>query len=213
MKLTLPRAGLRVLALGAHPDDIEIGCGGTLLSLMEMPGAELATLVLTGTAEREEEATRAALAFGATQPPTFARLPDARLPEHWPSVKDALHDFQVACGPVDLVLAPRSDDAHQDHRLLGELVTTVWRGPTVLSYEIPKWDGDLAPMDVYVPLSPNHVHRKIQLLDESYPSQRGRDWWDEEFFRSIARLRGAEVRTRYAEAFRAHRVELEFGPQ
>ncbi|WP_313662051.1 PIG-L family deacetylase [Cellulosimicrobium cellulans] len=209
MLFRTPVDGVTVLALGAHPDDIEIGCGGTLLTLAGTGRAEIATLVLTGTDDREAEARAAAQAFGVGSGPTFVGLPDARLPAHWSAVKDALHAFREAHPVPDLVLAPRPDDAHQDHALLGRLVTTVWRGPTILHYEIPKWDGDLARPTVYVPLDPAVVDRKITLLDRVFPSQRTRDWWDDEFFRSILRLRGAEARTRYAEGFVADKIELE----
>jgi LmbE family N-acetylglucosaminyl deacetylase len=206
--LALPEGPLTVLALGAHPDDIEIGCGGTLLALAARGDVELRTLVLTGTEDRLAEGAAAGAAFGASVRPVFAGLPDARLPEHWGAVKEELHRFRDASPRPDVVFAPRADDAHQDHRLLGELAPTVWRGPLVLHYEIPKWDGDLGRPNVYVPLSDAQVTRKIQLLDEVFPSQHDRDWWDEEFFRSLLRLRGAEVPTRYAEAFVASKLTL-----
>lgn len=197
----LAQGPLNVVALGAHPDDIEIGCGGTLLALADRGDVEVRTLVLTGTPERVAEGTAAAAAFGAASPPVFHGLPDSRLPEHWGAVKDALHEFRGSVPTPDLIFAPRPDDAHQDHRLLGALVATVWRGPAVLHYEIPKWDGDLGRPNVYVPLPASLVDRKVALLNEVFASQHDRDWWDDEFFRSILRLRGAEVPTRYAEAF------------
>ncbi len=206
--LGLPAGPLTVVALGAHPDDIEIGCGGTLLALAARGDVELRTLVLTGTEDRLAEGAAAARAFGAAAPPVFAGLPDARLPEHWGAVKDALHRFRDAVPHPHLVLAPRPDDAHQDHRLLGTMVTTVWRGPLVLHYEIPKWDGDLGRPNVFVPLTDAQVIRKLEILNQEFPSQHGRDWWDDEFFRSILRLRGAEVPTRYAEAFFAAKATL-----
>lgn len=209
MRLRLPATGLRVLAIGAHPDDIEIGCGGTLLTLTASGGTDLATLVLTGTPERQAEAHEAAKAFGAGREPRLLGLPDARLPEHWGTVKDALHAFREEHPDPDLVLAPRADDAHQDHSLLGRLVPTVWRGPMVLHYEIPKWDGDLARPQVYVALETAVLDRKITLLDRVFPSQRSRDWWDDELFRGLARLRGVESRSRYAEAFFADKLEME----
>ncbi|GAA4191507.1 PIG-L family deacetylase [Gryllotalpicola kribbensis] len=207
--LALPDGPLVVLALGAHPDDIEIGCGGTLLALRERGDVDLRTLVLTGTEDRLAEGAAAAAAFGASARPVFAGLPDARLPEHWGAVKEALHRFRDAQPHPDLVLVPRADDAHQDHRLLGSLAPTVWRGPLVLHYEIPKWDGDLGRPNVYVPLPPSLVDRKVELLNASFPSQHDRDWWDDEFFRSILRLRGAEVPTRYAEAFYTAKLAIE----
>lgn len=206
--LTLPSGPLVVLAVGAHPDDIEIGCGGTLLELASRREVDLRTLVLTGVPERQAEAERAADAFGASQPPVFAGLPDARLPEHWGAVKDAVHTFRDAGPRPDLVFVPRSDDAHQDHRLLGTMAPTVWRGPLVLQYEIPKWDGDLGRPNLYVPLPKRIARRKVELLHSSFPSQHDRDWWDDEFFLSIMRLRGAETQSRYAEAFFASKLTI-----
>jgi LmbE family N-acetylglucosaminyl deacetylase len=115
-------------------------------------------------------------------------------------VKQRLEELARTVRP-DLVLAPRREDAHQDHRLLAEVVPTVWRDSLVLHYEIPKWDGDLRPVTHYVPLDDAVARRKVDLLDECYPSQRGRDWWDEEMFLGLMRLRGMECRRRYAEGF------------
>ena len=92
-------------------------------------------------------------------------------------------------------------DAHQDHRTIAEIVPTVFRDQLCLSYEIPKWDGDLGRPSLYVPLSQETARRKVELLHKCYPSQHGRDWWDDEVFLSLARLRGMECRARYAEAF------------
>lgn len=209
--LALPARPLVVLAIGAHPDDIEIGCGGTLLVLNAAGDADIRTLILTGDDERRDEARRAAAAFGSQVEPLIRNLPDARLPEHWGEVREALHAFRAGAPLPDLVLAPRSDDAHQDHRLIGRLVPTVWRGPLVLHYEIPKWDGDLGRPNVYVPLAPDVVDRKVALLDEAFPSQRSRAWWDEEQFRSILRMRGVEAGTRYAEAFVSDKVVVAVG--
>lgn len=206
--LALPAGPLVVFALGAHPDDIEIGCGGTLLLIGRRGDVEVRTLVLTGTPEREAEALQAAAAFGCSTDPMFARLPDAQLPQHWGEVRDALHAFRDAGPRPDVVLVPRTDDAHQDHRLLGTLASTVWRGPLVLHYEIPKWDGDLGRPNVYLPIPDDVAARKVALLDECYPSQHDRAWWDDEFFLSIMRLRGVETQARYAEAFTSTKLTI-----
>lgn len=198
--LTLDANGLSVVALGAHPDDIEIGCGGTLLALARR-GSEIRSMILTGTPDRQAEARDAAASFGVAGPPRFANLEDARLPASWNAAKDALHGFREEVPSPDIIFAPRTADAHQDHRLLGRLVSTVWRGPLLLHYEIPKWDGDYGRPNFYVPLTVELARRKVSLLNSSFPSQHSRDWWDDEFFLSILRLRGAEVPTRYAEAF------------
>ncbi|MHA7985494.1 PIG-L deacetylase family protein [Rathayibacter sp. CAU 1779] len=206
--LGLPSGPLTVFAIGAHPDDIEIGCGGTLLALAERDDVDIRTLVLTGTAERQAEAIAAARRFGVSRPPVFGGLPDARLPEHWGETKDALHSFREMGPAPDLVLAPRADDAHQDHALIGRLVSTVWRGPLILHYEIPKWDGDLGRPSVYVRLTRELAASKVRRLHDSFPSQRHRDWWDEDFFFGIMRLRGAETQSRYAEAFSVDKLTL-----
>ena len=198
-----PDRPLSVLAIGAHPDDIEIGAGGTLLSLAEsQPGLQARYVVLTGTPERQEEARSAAGAFlpGAELAIELHDLPEGRLPAVWDRVKDALEDVARTCSP-DLIIAPAPGDAHQDHRTIGEIVPTVFRDGLFLAYEIPKWDGDLGRPSAYFPLSVAVARRKVELLHKCYPSQRHRDWWDDEVFLGLARLRGMECRAPYAEAF------------
>ena len=104
---------------------------------------------------------------------------------------------------TDLVIAPNAADAHQDHRTIAEIVPTVFRDQLTLGYEIPKWDGDLGlgRPSMYMPLSAGTARKKVELLHKSFPSQRHRDWWDEEVFLGLARLRGMECRAPYAEAF------------
>jgi LmbE family N-acetylglucosaminyl deacetylase len=209
LPLLLPAGDLTLLAVGAHPDDIEIGCGGTLLRLAAARDLVAHVAVLTGTPERQAEAQAAARRFlaGAELHLHLSDLPDGRLPAHWGSVKQWLEELARTVRP-DLVLAPRREDAHQDHRLLAEVVPTVWRDSLVLHYEIPKWDGDLRPVTHYVPLDDAVARRKVDLLDECYPSQRGRDWWDEEMFLGLMRLRGMECRGRYAEGFAVGKARL-----
>jgi LmbE family N-acetylglucosaminyl deacetylase len=197
-----PGRPLSVLAIGAHPDDIEIGAGGLLLGLAE--GELLATyVVLTGTSERQQEAKEAARSFlpGADLSIELFDLPEGRLPAAWGRVKETLEGVARSCSP-DVIIAPSADDAHQDHRTIGELVPTVFRDQLYLAYEIPKWDGDLSRPTMYVPLSAQTARLKVELLHKCYPSQRGRDWWDDEVFLGLARLRGMECRAPYAEAFR-----------
>jgi LmbE family N-acetylglucosaminyl deacetylase len=192
-----------VLAIGAHPDDIEIGAGGTLLALAEgCPGLRVHAVVLTGTQERHAEARSAHEAFlaGTQCSIDLHRLPEGRFPAQWERVKDALEQVAGWFTP-DLVLAPSDVDAHQDHRTIGAIVPTVFRDQLSLSYEIPKWDGDMGRPSFYVPLSTDLAHRKVELLHKCFPSQSGRDWWDDEVFLGLARLRGMECRAPYAEAF------------
>jgi len=205
-----PGRPLRVLAIGAHPDDIEIGAGGTLLTLAEsQPGLEVRYLVLTGTAERQLEARRAAASFlpGASLTVDLRELPEGRFPAIWAEVKEVLEQTAGDCSP-DIVLAPGSQDAHQDHRTIAEIVPTVFRDQLYLAYEIPKWDGDLSRPSVYFPLTPDVARRKVELLHKSFPSQRSRDWWDDEVFLGLARLRGMECRATYAESFHCGKFTL-----
>jgi LmbE family N-acetylglucosaminyl deacetylase len=205
LPLHLTPAGqqLSVLAIGAHPDDIEIGAGGMLLSLATgWPGLLANYVVLTGTADRQTEARIAASSFLPATDLTIGLydLPEGRLPAVWGQVKETLEQVAQSCSP-DIILAPSRRDAHQDHRTIGEIVPTVFRDCLYLAYEIPKWDGDLGQPSIYLPLSPDMARRKVELLHKCFPSQRGRDWWDDEVFLGLARLRGTECREPYAEAF------------
>lgn len=208
MRLRLSDGPLTVACVAAHPDDVEIACGGTLLGLAARGDVTGHWLTLTGTAERTAEARAAAEAFlpGATT--TFAGFTDGYLPERWGDVKRALHAFADGVDP-DLVLVPWAGDAHQDHRLVARLAPTVWRSALLLHYEIPKWDGDLGRPQLYVPLDEATVRRKVALLDALYVSQRTRDWWDAELFEGFTRTRGMEAKTRYAEAFHVTKAALE----
>ena len=198
-----PPAGrpLSLLAVGAHPDDIEIGAGGLLLQLAARP-LQARYVLLTGTEERQAEARAAAAAFlpGADLTVELSQLPEGRLPAAWAQAKEVLEQVARSCTP-DVILAPSVSDAHQDHRTIAEIMPTVFRDQLCLSYEIPKWDGDLGRPSLYVPLSPETARRKVELLHKCYPSQHGRDWWDDEVFLGLARLRGMECRAPYAEAF------------
>jgi LmbE family N-acetylglucosaminyl deacetylase len=205
--LAPPDGALTVLCLGAHPDDVEIGCGGTLLQLAERPQTNVHAVILTGSPERHAEARATLPTFVPDARLEVFTLPDSRLPAHWDQVKDTLQDVASRVRP-DIVLAPRVDDAHQDHRLVGRLVSTVWRDSLVLHYEIPKWDGDLRPPTHYVSLTDDQARRKVELLNAGYPSQHAHDWWDDELFLGLMRVRGMEARSRYAEAFVSPKVNL-----
>jgi LmbE family N-acetylglucosaminyl deacetylase len=200
-----------VACLAAHPDDIEIAAGATLLALAERGAVEGYWLTLTGSPERQAEAEAAAQAFLPNAKSSFEAFPDGRLPAHWNEVKDVVHAFAAATSDADVVLAPRMDDAHQDHRLLGTMAPTVWRDALVLHYEIPKWDGDLGRSNCYVPISAELGRRKVSLLNMYYASQRIRDWWDDETFLALMRIRGMECRSRYAEAFQTSKAILSLG--
>jgi LmbE family N-acetylglucosaminyl deacetylase len=204
---------LSVVAIGAHPDDIEIGCGGTLLRL----GAEgrlgrVRWAILTGEEPRRTEAAAAARAFlppGTELELRHAAFTDGYLPASYGEVTRFLHE--LAAGPApDVVFTPRREDAHQDHRLLAELAPTVFRDALVLEYEIPKSDGDLGTVNAYVELSAELLAQKVRLLFERFPSQHDRAWFTEETFRALPRLRGIEAvaASGYAEGFVARKVVL-----
>ncbi|MEU5979123.1 PIG-L deacetylase family protein [Streptomyces sp. NPDC047315] len=204
----------RLVALGAHCDDIAIGAGGTLLTAcLARPGIRVDALVLTGGGTEREQEERAALAAfcpGADLRLTVLKLADGRLPAQWDEAKTAMEELRARTEP-DLVLAPRTEDAHQDHRGLAKLVPTAFRDHLVLGYEIVKWDADLGRPTAYQPLEPDVAERKVQLLQEHYPSQRHRPWYDREAFLGLARIRGIECHTRYAEAFAVTKLTLDLG--
>jgi LmbE family N-acetylglucosaminyl deacetylase len=208
--LGLPEGPLEVLCLGAHPDDIEIGCGGTLLRLAGRDSTTVRGVVLTGADERVAEASSAIDAFVPGARLESCGLPDGRLPAHWGEVKEALERVATTCRP-QLVLAPRVDDAHQDHRLVGSLVRTAWRDALVLHYEIPKWDGDTAAPTHFVALTEEQARLKVKLLNAHYPSQVGHDWWDDDLFLGLMRVRGMEARAPYAEGFFTTKALLDLG--
>lgn len=210
LELHLREGHKHLVTLAAHPDDLEIGCGATLLRLAEtVPQLSVDVVVATGTADRIEEARRASELFlpGCAVTLHTGGLPDGRLPAHWNELKELLERVARGRSP-DLVLAPSPHDAHQDHRLLAELVPTVWRDHLVLGYEIPKWDGDLGQPSLYVPLDEEHLREKVVRLRKAFPSQAQRDWFDDEVFYGLARLRGMECRARYAEAFTTKKARL-----
>lgn len=204
----------RVAVLGAHCDDIAIGAGGTLLTLCAAkPGVAVDALVLTGGGTGravEEQAALSAFCPDAKLDLTVLDLPDGRLPTQWGQAKAAVEAFRQRCEP-QVLLAPHARDAHQDHRLLAELVPTAFRDHLVLGYEIVKWDGDAHQPTVYQPLTDEVASRKAELLIEHYPSQHGRDWFDRETFTGMARLRGVQCHARYAEAFHLAKMTIDFG--
>jgi LmbE family N-acetylglucosaminyl deacetylase len=213
LALSLPsgaRQVERVLAIGCHADDVEIGCGGTLLALTRSrPGLHVTWIVLAATGERADEARASAAAFMADAGETDVRVLEFResfLPYHGGDVKDAFETLKDAA--PDLVFTHTRDDLHQDHRLVCELTWNTFRDHVILEYEIPKYDGDIGSPNVFVPLDDELVDRKLRLLREHFPSQADKHWFDDELFRSLLRLRGMESATRYAEAFVCRKLTL-----
>lgn len=199
-----------VMCLGAHPDDIEIGCGGTLAAMLELhPTLDVRWLVLTGTETRQKEARHSAATYlGDDSRLTLHGFRDGYLPYDDPArVKDAVVAARSERNP-DIVLAPRLVDAHQDHRFVGELAWQVFRDTVILEYEIAKFEGDLAGANVYAPLSQDAADRKVVRLFASYPSQHDKPWFVRETFLGLMRLRGVEAGSgiEYAEAFTASKL-------
>ena len=211
LDLARPGKALRVLALGAHSDDIEIGAGGTILSWIAS-GAEVSVdwCALSAPGERADEARASAMEFlaGATRADIhLGEFRDGYFPAERTAVKDWVEGLKRLEKP-DVVLCHQRNDAHQDHRMVCELAWNTFRDHLILEYEIPKWDGDLGQPNIYVPLSEDVLARKIELLHKHFGTQRSKAWFDEETFRGLARLRGVECRERYAEAFFARKLLL-----
>ena len=211
-----PDLGRRVgsiLCVGAHSDDIEIGCGGTLLTLLDdAPNVTVDWVVLSAEGARAEEAHRAAEKIAGAGDRVRVRV--AAFPERFfpAAYADLKHWFDALGRDIrpDLVFAPRTADVHQDHRTTAELVWQTFRDQPVLEYEIVKYEGDLGQPNAYVALDDATAQRKLDLLSEVFATQRGRDWFDDSTFRAIMRLRGVECRapSGYAEAFHASKLRL-----
>jgi LmbE family N-acetylglucosaminyl deacetylase len=204
---------LKLLCLGAHPDDIEIGCGGTVLHLAEhWAPLSVHWIVLTGDTVRAAEARNSAAAFLAAVPDRTVLVHDFRdgfLPYEGAAVKEAFERLKHAFAP-ELILTHSLDDAHQDHRLVAELTHNTFRDHLVLEYEIPKRDGDLGNPNLFVPLSESHARRKAAALLQHFASQRSRGWFAEDVFLAMMRLRGAFANAPegYAEGFFCRKAML-----
>jgi LmbE family N-acetylglucosaminyl deacetylase len=202
-----------VLCLGAHPDDIEIGCGGTVLHLLSTrANTTVDWVVFTSSGARAEEARRAAQAFlqdAATSRVTVLDFEDGFLPSRWEEVKRRFEQIKSDRDP-SLIFTHFENDRHQDHRVVNELTWNTFRNHTILEYEIPKYDGDLGNPSVFVPLDESQLDRKVAILLESYQTQRDKHWFDERTFRSMCRIRGMECRSPsgYAEAFHARKLVI-----
>ncbi len=200
-----------LLCLGAHSDDVEIGCGGTLLKLREIrPHAHVHWVVFTSTPEREAEARASAADFAqgfASLTIEIHAFRDGFLPQAWTAVKEAFEVLKEKLDP-DLVLTHTRDDAHQDHRTVCELTWNTFRRHLVLEYEIPKWDGDLGRPNAYVGFDRAVLDRKIALLLKHFATQGNKDWFTEDLFSALPRIRGMECRAPYAEAFHARKIRL-----
>ena len=215
LRLGVPGAAVegppRILAIGCHADDIEIGCAGAMLELLPArPDAEVHWVVLSAPGDRALEARAAAadvLAGAAGATVELHEFRDGFLPYVGAAVKEVFE----ALKPVrpHVVFTHQRDDRHQDHRLVNELTWNTFRDHVILEYEIPKYDGDLGTPNAYVPLSEDACARKLEILMRHFDTQRSKRWFDEEVFRGLMRLRGMETGGhRYAEAFYTRKLVL-----
>ena len=209
---------LRILCLGAHCDDIEIGAGGTVRRLIaDREAVEVHWTVFASNPERGGEARASANSFlaGARSAAVDVRgFRESYFPDQWSAIKDAFEDVRATFAP-DLVLTHHKSDAHQDHRVVSELTWNTFRDHLVLEYEIPKFDADLGRPNVFVPLDAETVEFKISTLTRVFATQREKVWFDEDTFRGILRLRGVESNApdRFAEGFHARKLPLSFEGQ
>jgi LmbE family N-acetylglucosaminyl deacetylase len=204
---------LNVLCLGAHSDDIEIGCGATLLRLQEeYPAIHIDWVVFSGDEKRAKEARTSAGRFlrkAKSKNIITKAFRDGFFPYCGAEIKDAFEELKRTSAP-QLVFTHYRHDLHQDHRLLSELSRNTWRSHLILEYEIMKYDGDLGVPNVFVPVTEKQLEAKIKILLECFPTQASKHWFDRETFRALPRLRGMECNapTRFAEAFHGHKVRL-----
>jgi LmbE family N-acetylglucosaminyl deacetylase len=204
---------LELLLIGAHPDDLEIGCGGTVLRWAREGRIARATwLVLSGDEARADEALHSAERFMAGVPDPRVLIEgfrDGYFPYQGEVIKDAFERVKASVEP-DIILTHGRDDRHQDHRLVSELTWQTFRDHLILEFEVPKFDGELSHPDVYVELHDEDAAAKTRLLLEGFPSQRDRPWFTPETFSGIARIRGVECRsaTGLAEGFVARKIVL-----
>jgi LmbE family N-acetylglucosaminyl deacetylase len=211
LKLGKSDRGLRVLCLGAHSDDIEIGCGGTILRLVaEGWKLDVRWIVFCSNETRGEEARGSAKEFlgGVSQQSiSIERFRDGFLPYSGPPVKEYFEELKKEPSP-DVIFTHTRADLHQDHRLLCELTWNTFRDHLILEYEIPKFDGDLGLPNFFVHLDENVTRQKVELLMKHFGTQRSKDWFTEDTFYGLMRLRGVESRsrTRYAEGFHCRKV-------
>lgn len=214
LELTLGCDGttpLRVLCLGAHPDDIEIGCGGTMLQLARgARPAEFTWIVLSGDARRAQEARCSAHLFLSSAARASVIVKDYRdgfFPHVGASIKEYFEDLKHEQAP-DVIFTHNRLDRHQDHRLIADLTWNTFRDHLILEYEVPKYDGDLGSPNCYVALDDETCREKTRYLLDVFVSQRDRRWFTDETFRALMRLRGIECAAPggYAEAFYGHKL-------
>jgi LmbE family N-acetylglucosaminyl deacetylase len=215
MKLSLAKkepGPIHILCLGAHSDDIEIGCGGTLLQLKKTHrDLRFHWVVFSATGTRGHEAEKAADSFtaGCEREVSLKDYRDGFLPYIGVEVKDFFEQLKGRVNP-DLIFTHRGGDAHQDHRLISELTWNTFRNHLIFEYEIPKYDGDLGQPNVFSPLEAEMYQTKIRYIMNAFQSQQSKLWFQEDTFLSLMRLRGMECNapSSYAEAFYCRKLVL-----
>jgi LmbE family N-acetylglucosaminyl deacetylase len=204
-------APYRLLLLGAHADDIEIGCGATVQRLAsEYPNLSVDYVVFAAGGVREAEArasTEVLLADVQDKRVFLEQFRDGFFPYTGGEIKEFFERLKADVSP-DLILTHCRDDLHQDHRLVNELTWNTWRNHLILEYEIPKWDGDLGLRNFYVPIDEATAQAKVANVMGAFQSQKKRHWFTEDTFLSLMRLRGVEAGVKYAEAFSSRKVIL-----
>jgi LmbE family N-acetylglucosaminyl deacetylase len=200
----------KILCLGAHPDDIEIGCGGTILKILDsMPGADFYWVVFSGDKQRKMEAQDSAKCFLGTTCAKFdfLQFKDSYFPFIGGSIKDYFEQIKKNYCP-DIIFTHNLNDAHQDHRLISSLTWNTFRDNLIIEYEIPKYDGDLTTTNLYVHLDEQTVTKKINYILNSFKSQKGNNWFTTDTFKSILCIRGIESNApkAYAEGFNCRKI-------
>lgn len=201
----------RVLCLGAHADDIEIGCGATLLHLLEQPSPPAVRwVVFSADADRAREARHSASLYldgDGRHAVEVLNFEDGFFPYRGSAIKERFRTLRDGFVP-DVIFTHYLDDRHQDHRLVADLTWNTFRDHLILEYEIPKYDGDLGRPNTYVSVDERHCRAKIRHLHDAFPSQCSKPWFSEETFIGLMRLRGIEARSDYAEAFHCRKLRL-----
>lgn len=203
----------RILCLGAHPDDIEIGCGGTILKfLSEADAIDVRWVVFSASEERKVEATNSAHAFlrdAGRKQIVIQSFRDGFLPYNGSAVKECFEELKGEFSP-DLILTHYREDLHQDHRLISELTWNTFRDHFILEYEVPKYDGDFGSPNVFVHLDEALCREKIDYILSFFQTQKDKHWFSRDLFLSILRLRGMESNapSTYAEGFYGRKLVL-----
>lgn len=205
---------LKILCVGCHSDDIEIGCGGTILQLLSRnPSLEITWAVFSsGGSEREREARASAALFleeAKNKQVIVKDFRDSFFPFEGAKIKAAFEEELKKTSP-DLIFTHSRKDAHQDHRVIAELAWNTFRNHLILEYEIPKYDGDLGQPNFFVPLDAEVYKKKVRHLMDAFQSQRAKRWFQEDTFLSLMRLRGMECNSPsgHAEAFYCRKLVL-----